>query len=280
VKTVQSRSALYLNVAIAAIAAAGIAVGLTLDTRTTPHQPKALPGKPPVPRNVPAAVRTQIVTAFKDWPHGSIDDMQRLGLEFLGGTTPAERYTSAVVQYFRGVALLWAGYPSDASQALEKAKSLGRNTMIHNQADSFLHSNYLQTAAPFYPVFQPTTKNALLEQGSRQQAEGHQVTALHLFERAAKLDPKDPQALTAVALGLFDEDNLAPTFGRLGPLTTRFPKSQVVHYYFGLVLAWTGRGSDAVTQFEQTVKLGPKTALGQQAERILEGIAGAKGSPG
>ncbi|HUK44964.1 MAG TPA: hypothetical protein VLV28_06700 [Gaiellaceae bacterium] len=271
----QSRHALYLNVAIAAVATAGIVVGLTLDTRTTPHQPKAMAGKPPVPKNLPAPVRSQIVSAFRDWPHGSIDDMQRLGLEYAGGATPKERYTSAVVQYFRGVALLWAGYPSDAEQALEKAKSLGKNTMIHNQADSFLHSNYLQTGPPFYPVFQPIQPSTLLEQGARLQVQGHQVSAERLYQRAARLHPDDAEAQVAAAVGLFDEDNLTPAFSHLGPLVQRFPKSQSVHYYLGLLLAWTGQGSQAIGQFEKAVKLGSTTPIGKQAAKILEGIAGA-----
>ena len=131
---------MYVNVAVAAIAAAGIVVGLTLDTRTAPAQPHALPGKPPVPVNVPACRCDR-----RSWPRsragrkGSIDAMQRLGLEHLGGDTPKERYVSAVVQYFRGVALDWAGYPIDGSAALDRAKTLGKNTMIHNQADALNH---------------------------------------------------------------------------------------------------------------------------------------------
>lgn len=57
-------------------------MGLTLDTRTTPFQPKALPGKPPVPTNLPAPYGSVIEAAFRSWPHGSIDQMQKLGLEY------------------------------------------------------------------------------------------------------------------------------------------------------------------------------------------------------
>ncbi len=101
-RRVAPRFRLYLTVAAAAIVAAGLVVGLTLDTRTTPTQPKAAPGKPPVPR-LTGAVGTEIVAAFRDWPHGSIDTMQRLGLEHDGGKTAAERSLSAIVQYYRGV---------------------------------------------------------------------------------------------------------------------------------------------------------------------------------
>ena len=49
-----------------------------------------------------------------------------------------------IVQYYRGLALLWAGYPADASQALESAKKFGRNTIIQSRADNFLHPNFFQ----------------------------------------------------------------------------------------------------------------------------------------
>ncbi len=264
---------MYVNVAVAAIAAAGIVIGLTLDTRTAPAQPHALPGKPPIPVNVPLQVRPQILAAFKSWPKGSIAAMQRLGLEHLGGDTPKERYVSAVVQYFRGVALDWAGYPIDGAAALDRAKTLGKNTMIHNQADALNHRGFLQTGPPFYPVFQPSVPNTLLEQGSRLQVEGHQVSAEHLFAKAAKLHPKDVEAQIAEAVGLFDEDNLLPTFSRLGPIVKANPRSQPAHYYFGLVLAWTGQPSDAIAQFKQTVMLDAKSPVGKQAEAILAGIA-------
>jgi tetratricopeptide (TPR) repeat protein len=271
---------MYVNVAVAAIAAAGIVIGLTLDTRTTPTQPKAFPGKPPMPVNVPASVRPQIDAAFKSWPKGSVAAMQRLGLAHLGGATPNERYVSAIVQYFRGVALDWAGYPIDASAALERAKTLGKNTMIHNEADALNHRGFLQTGPPFYPVFQPSVPNKLLQQGSQLQVQGHQVSAEHLYARAAKLDPKDIEARVAVAVGLFDEDNLLPSFSRLGPLVKQNPKSQAAHYYFGLVLAWTGQSSDAIAQFKKTVELDSKSPIGKQAESILAGIAKNEASIG
>ena len=275
----QSRASLYIAVAAAALVAAGIVVGLTLDTRTTPHQPQAATGKPPVPQGLTGAVGTQIETAFRDWPHGSISTMQRLGLQYLGGDTPKEREQSAIVQYYRGVALLWAGYPADAQNALEKAKSLGRDTIIQGRADNLLHPEYFQPGqGPPYPVFIPVTRNNLLEQGSRLQQQGHQISAERLFARAATEQPGDVEAQVAKAVALFDEDNLTPAFSNLGPLTAKFPKSQIVHYYLGYLLAWTAQGQLAISQFEKTVKLGPKTEIGKAATKFLAGIAASNAS--
>jgi hypothetical protein len=266
---------LYLSVAVIALAAAGIVIGLTLDTRTTPQQPKGASGKPPVPQGLTGPAAPEIVAAFENWPHGSIDIMQRLGLKYSGGKTPVERWNSALVQYYRGVALAWAGYPSDAQGAWESAKKLGRNTVIQSQADSFLHPEFFRpgSGGTTYPVFIPVSKNPLLRQGSVLQNQGHQISAERLYQRAARRSPGDVEAQVAAAIGLFDESNLTPVFSRLGPLVKAHPNSQIAHYYFGLLLVWTARGGPAIKQFEKTVKLGPNTELGKQAETILAGIA-------
>ncbi len=258
------RVSLYINVGLAAVAAAGLVVGLTLDTRTTPRQPSAIQGKPPVPKNLPAPYGPKIEAAFRSWPNGSIGAMQQLGLAYS---------KNAIVQYYRGLALLWAGYPSDAETALESAKKLGRNTIIQGKADNLLHPSFYQpSSGPSYPVFIPTRPNTLLSRGSRLQAQGHQVSAERLYQQAARLAPNDDEAQVAAAVGLFDEDNLTPSFSRLGPLTQRFPKSQSVRYYLGLLLAWTSQGSEAIKQFEKAVELGPKTEIGKAASQFLAGV--------
>jgi tetratricopeptide (TPR) repeat protein len=200
--------------------------------------------------------------------------MQRLGLRYNSGTTPAERRRSAIVQYYRGVALLWAGYPSDAQNALERAKKLGRDTIVQGRADNLLHPEFFQPAqGPPYPVFVPSMPNKLLQLGSRLQQQGRQISAERVYRRAVKAQPGNVEALVAQAVGLFDEDNLTPSFSHLGPLSARFPKSQLVHLYLGYLLVWTAQGKEAIDQFSQTVALGPTTALGKQAKQILDAIA-------
>jgi hypothetical protein len=264
---------LYVTVGVACLVAAGVVIGLTLDTRTTPHQPKPVPGKPPVPVGLTGPAAPAIVAAFKNWPHGSIDTMQKLGLQYSGGETTTERQRNAVVQFYRGVALLWAGYPSDAEQALETAKKLGRNTLIQGRADNLLHPNFFQpTSGSGYPVFVPVSKNPLLRQGSVLQSQGHQISAERLYQRAAKQNRQDVEAQVAAAVGLFDEDNLVQAFSHLGPLAQRFPRSQIVHYYVGLLSAWTAQGPEAIKQFKLTRSLGPTTVLGKQAGQFLAGL--------
>jgi tetratricopeptide (TPR) repeat protein len=262
---VSARLRVYLNVGLATLAVIGIVVGLTLDTRTDPVQPKPFPGKPPVPSGLSGAAGSMIEQAFREWPHGSIDAVQELGLEFP---------KNAVVQYYRGVALLWAGYPSDAEAALQLAMRYGTDTIIQGRADNLLHPDYYEpSSGPPYPVFQPTESNALLSQGSTLQAEGHQESAEKLYARAARLDPADPQAAVAVGVGLFNESNLSPSLSKLQAVIKRFPSSQSAHYYYGFLLAWTNQKTVAISEFERAVKLGPKTELGKAATSFLAGIA-------
>jgi tetratricopeptide (TPR) repeat protein len=267
-----SRAQLYLAVVIAAAAAAGLVIGITLDTRTTPRQPQAQAGAPPVPTNLPKPWGPRVEAAYRSWPHGSVDELQKLGLQYP---------KVAAVQFYRGFALLWAGYPSDAQTALERAKKLGRNTLIQSRADSLLHPEYLlPSSGPGYPVFVPIRPNPLLQRGSTLQGQGHQVSAEHLYQRAARLDPNDDQAQVAAAVGLFDEDNLTPAFSHLGPLTKRFPHSQIVRYYLGFLLVWTAQEDAAVKQFREAVKLGPTTPLGKTSSELLSRIASAGNAAG
>ena len=258
---------MYVNVAVAAIAAAGIVIGLTLDTRTAPAQPHALPGKPPDPGER-AARRCD----RRSWRRsrvgrkGSIAAMQRLGLEHLGG-----RHAEGALYQRRRAVLprcrARLGRLSDRrSAALDRAKTLGKNTMIHNQADALNHRGFLQTGPPFYPVFQPSVPNTLLEQGSRLQVEGHQVSAEHAVRAGGEASSErrrgsDRRGGRAVRRRQPAADVLTARPDREGespqpavPTTTSASCSR-------------GRVSprDAIAQFKQTVTLDPKSPMGKQA---------------
>jgi tetratricopeptide (TPR) repeat protein len=263
---VSGRLQIVLVVAVAAILAAGTVVGVTLATRQTPTQPKAQPGKPPLGPSLPTPAASSIRAAFRDWPKGGIDTMERLGHEY-----PRD----PVVQLYRGIALLWAGYPNDAEDVLRVAKRVGRDTPWEVQADSVLHPEF-QVG---YPTFHPLVANRLLEEGARLQQQGRQHSALRVFERAARQMPRSDEAEVAVAVARFDKDNLNASFSRLGPLTRTFPRSQTVRFYLGLLLAWTGQRDAAIAQFQKAVALGPRTELGRGAADFLARVhAGGTGS--
>lgn len=259
------RVQLLLTVAAAAIAAAGAVVSITLATRTTPPQPHAQSGKPPVPKSLPTPASAAIRKAFADWPRGSVDTMVKLAR-----TRPSD----PVVQLYTGIALLWAGYDGDASAALERTKKVGRDTIWELKADDVLHPQYFQDV----PVFVPTRPNRVLQRGSRLQQQGHQHSAERLYRRAASAAPNDDEAQVAAAVGLFDKDDLTLSFSHLGPLTSRFPRSQPVRFYLGLLLAWTGQRDAAIAQFRKAVSLGRTTTLGRQAAGFLARVGGSAGT--
>jgi predicted Zn-dependent protease len=253
---VSVRLRVFLVVAAAAAAAAIAVVGVTLATRQTPDQPQAQPGKPPLGQSIPSPAAARIRAAFTSWPKGSLEAMQELGRDY-----PRD----PVVQLYRGIALIWAGYPSDAATTLRRAKVVGRDTIWEVRADDLLHPEFFTG----YPIYQPLRPNALLSRGARLQREGHQHSARRVFDRAARLVPSSDEAQVAAAVARFDKDNLNESFSRLGPLTRRFPESQPVRFYLGLLLAWTGQREESIAQFRKTVALGRETKLGKAAAEFL-----------
>ncbi len=267
VKGMSPRVQMVAVVVVCALAAAGGAVGVTLATRDNPQQPNVEKGKPPIPKTLPGVAGRQIEAAFATWPHGTINAMQKLALSYPSakrGTAAA--HASALVQLYRGIALVWDGYDNDAETALEAAKHQGWNTPTEIQADNLLHPNYFTEG---YPQFIPVPASGPLERGARLQAAGHQHSAEAVYAAYAKAHPESDQAQVAAAVGLFDMDNINTSFGALGPLTATFPQSQVVRYYLGLLLVWTDQPAKALTQFKNTVKLGATTQYGKTATAFI-----------
>jgi len=247
-----------LAVGLAAVAGAAIVVGVVLATRQDPAQPKAQCGKAPLKALIVPGTGTPALNAEVSRSMGSVAKLEQLENRHPG---------SAVVQINFGRVLVCAGYLSDATQALEAAKRTGRDTQYEIDADQLLHPSFFPHG---YPVFAPSSgKIPLLVQGALLQREGHQHSAERLYAKAARLHPDDVEAQVAAAVGRFDEDNPSAAFSHLGPLAKRFPHSQLVRYYLGLLLVWIGQRDEAVAQFQQAVALGPHTALGKQVSGLL-----------
>jgi tetratricopeptide (TPR) repeat protein len=258
-----------LVVAATALAGAGAVTGVVLATRQDPPQPTlqcarasavVIPGI--------AGRGADVSAAFAAWPRGTVTRLQAL----------ANRYPrDPVVQFNYGLALECRGYLGDAQQVLERTKRVGRDTQYEIDADQLLHPAFFQGG---YPVFEPSTSDALLVRGSLLQRQGHQHSAERLYAKAAQLHPNDPEAQVAAAVGRFDMDNPSAAFSHLGPLAKRFPQSQVVRYYLGLLLVWIGQRDEAVAEFKQAVALGPGTTLGKQVAQLLARIErGGSGAP-
>jgi len=260
-------------VGAAAVAAGAVVLAVVLVTRQNPAQPKARcdgPASPLFVPGVPTGRAADVRSAF------ALPGKQAvLALEPVAQAAPRD----AVVQFNYGVALFCAGYLDEAAQAFRTAKSAGRDTLYEMRADEVLHPQYFTPADGLYPVFQQTRPYPLLAKGVLLQRRGHQHSAERVYARAARLSPRDDEAQVAAAIGRFDEDNLAASFSRLGPLVNRFPRSQSVRFHLGLLLAWTGQGDEAVRQFRLARQLGPATVLGREAAAFLSrlGEHGTKG---
>ena len=250
-----------LAVGFVAVAAAGVVTGVVLATRQSPAQPKVQCHGAPKPLLLPGVGSAQaaaaVRTAFSDWPSGTLQQLATL----------ARRYPSdPAVQFNYGSALFCRGYISDAEAAYRATKTGGRDTQYEIDADMILHPQFFQQG---YPIFEPTRPEPLLVRGVLLQREGHQHSAEKLYQQAARLHPNDDEAQVAAAVGRFDEDDLAASFSRLGPLARRFPRSQSVRFHLGLLLAWIGERDQAAHQFQLARALAPKTKLGREADLFL-----------
>jgi predicted Zn-dependent protease len=252
-----------LIVALLAVLAAGIVVGVVYATRQSPAQPEAQCKQRPKPLIVPGTPTANVAAV-----------RAALGLKPVAAARALEQLAyfapnDPVVQFNYGTALFCAGFVSDAEQAFRAAKQAGRDTFYEIQSDSILHPQYFSNG---YPPFQSESHDPLLVRGTILQRQGHQHSAERAWARAARLHPGSDEAQVAAAVGRFDMDNLSASFSRLGPLVRRFPRSQSVRYHLGLLLAWTGQRDQAVAEFRLARSLGPKTRLGKEANAFLGGL--------
>ena len=242
-------------------------VAVVLATRQTPAQPTAQCKQPPRAIVVPGVPTTQAAAVRRAL---ASEDLPTFGR--LARAHPRD----AVVQFNYATLLFCRGYFSDATSAFRQAKKVGRDTYYEVEADNLLHPQFFHPSnGPGYPIFEATRPNPLLERGIALQRDFHQHSAEKVYLEAARLHPNDPDAQVAAAVGRFDEDDIAAAFSHLGPLTTRFPKSQTVRYHLGLLLSWTGQRTQAVREFTLARRLGPTTPMGREAAEFLRGLARA-----
>jgi tetratricopeptide (TPR) repeat protein len=165
----------YLITAAVALAAAGLTVGLTLATRTTPPQPHRQSGLPPLVldlgvRTDPEAValrqaanlydggkaaqaaplfhryrslEAEVGSALADWPHGFGD---------LAALARAHRQSS-LVQLAYGLALYWRGDQAGAETAWRAARRAEPDTSYALRAEDLLHPNFPRGLPSFVPSF-------------------------------------------------------------------------------------------------------------------------------
>jgi hypothetical protein len=97
------------------------------------------------------------------------------------------------------------------------------------------------------------------------------VSARRWLDAAAKLDPS-PETLTAAAVAAFTKRKPVDAFGRLGPLTGRYPNAPVVRFHLGILLLWTRQLAKARTQLRMVVESHPDSLYGGEARKLLSAL--------
>jgi tetratricopeptide (TPR) repeat protein len=165
----------YLITAAVALAAAGVTVGVTLATRTTPPKLHKQAGRPPLILDLGVRTDAEAVTlrratdlydtgkvdqaaplfgryrsleaeigsSLADWPHGFGD------LASLARDNPR----SSLVQLAYGLALYWRGDQAGAEEAWRTARKAQPDTPYSLRAEDLLHPNFPRGLPTFVPSF-------------------------------------------------------------------------------------------------------------------------------
>jgi tetratricopeptide (TPR) repeat protein len=257
------RLRVWLVAGVAAIAAAGAAVGVTLATRSDVEErttkPPPFVGDPTAPPEVAREVRE----ALRAWPAGTVRRLRILA---------ARHPRSALVWFELGLALAFSGQDSDAERAWRQAESVQPDSPSAVRAQDLRHPGTAPGLPPFVPSFErpETVAEAHLVRGAAYQQALRPVSAEREFAAAARAAPTDPEALTAAAVGLYDKDRPALAFSQLGPLARRFPHAQTVRFHLGVLLIYFRDLPRARRELALARAQGPRTRLGKRAETLLK----------
>ena len=258
-----ARVKVWIIVAVAALAAAGTAVGVTLATRTDVEHQRSKP--PPFVADPTASpeIAKAVREALAAWPAGTARRLRIL----------AARYpNSGLVRLELGLALALTGQQNDAVAAWKEAERVQSDSPSAVRAQDLRHPGTAPGLPPFVPSFTQPENGAQsrLLRGALFQQALRPVSAEREFEAAVRVAPNDPEALTAAAVGLYDKDRPALAFSHLGPLVRRFPHEQTVRFHLGLLLIYFGDLSRARHQLALAEAEGPQTRLGNKARTLLK----------
>jgi tetratricopeptide (TPR) repeat protein len=232
----------------------------------------------------------EIGAAFSAWPGSGLATLQRLA---------QEHPQDSLVLLHLGYANLWAGDSEQATAAWRRAAFAQPDTMSAQRADDALHPGFPPGEPLFVPSFAPPARLArlspprqferLAKDAAKQDARakllygvalqrlGRRISARRQYDAAARLDPNDPEARVAAALGRFDKSKPSAAFSRLGPLTKRYPHAATVRFHLGLMLLWLARAqpgalAEGKRQLRLAQKEQPGSPLAREAKKLLAGL--------
>jgi tetratricopeptide (TPR) repeat protein len=221
-------------------------------------------------------VQAQLGIAFAKWP--DLDDVERIA---------AQNPRNAVAQLHLGLALVYAGRDADAAKTLKRVETQFPDSPSSVNAESLLYSRDLPGLPVLVvPVNLPSAPTlaqqvaiaARAARGGDAQAKlrygfmlwrlQRRVSARRWFDAAAKREPS-AETLTAAAVSAFTKRNPVAAFGRLGPLTGRYPNAPVVRFHLGILLLWTHQVAKGETQLKMVAASHPDSLYGKEAQRLL-----------
>ena len=231
------------------------------------------------------SLEAQVGAALAAWPNGSLGRLQVLA---------SDHPSSAMVALHLGLALYWSHRDAEAASAWRDAATVQPDTPYAVRASDFLHPRF----APGLPVFTPSFEiplrirvlpparqvealargaatggaRARILYGVTLQRLGRPLSAEAEFAAAARLEPNDPEARVAAAVGLFDKDDPGRAFGRLGPLSRTFPQAQTVRFHLGVLLLWMAQVGQARKELRLARIENPHSSLGKQASDYLAAL--------
>jgi tetratricopeptide (TPR) repeat protein len=250
------RLRVWTVVAASALGAAGLAVAVTLATRTDVEAERSKPPPFLADPTAPRAVAREVREALDAWPAGTVRRLRILA---------ARNPRNALVRLELGLALALSGQNEDARRWWREAERVQPDSPSAVRAQDLRHPR----TPPGLPPFVPNSRNPHLLRGAGFQQALRPISARREFAAAVRAAPNDPETLTAQAVGLYDKDRPAVAFSRLGPLARRFPQAQTVRFHLGLLLIYFGDLPRARRQLALAEAAGPQTRLGKRARTLL-----------
>jgi tetratricopeptide (TPR) repeat protein len=235
-----------------------------------------------------ASLQARVGAALATWPDGS-----RARLEQLARANPA----SGAVLFHLGLARYWEGDREGAVDVWRTTRTRAPNSAYGIRATDLLFRRFPPGLPSFIPSFRadrsvtrlaPAAQLAALERNARgrdvrakllyglalQRLE-RPISARRQYSAAARLEPENPEALVADAVGRFDKAHPERAFSRLGPLTRRFPRAATVRFHLGVLLLWLGQLEGARQQLNAAADR-TNSPLAREAKRLLTRLEGVR----
>ena len=234
------------------------------------------------------SLQAEVGRALSTWPDGSL-----ARLEELARGNPA----SGTVLFHLGLARFWDGDSDGALAAWRLTRQQDPDTAYAVRASDLVFRKFPPGLPAFIPSFhtdpevarlRPARQLAALERNARRrdvrakllygvalQRLERPISAREQFTAAARLTPKNAEALVADAVGRFDKARPEQAFSRLGPLTRRYPRAATVRFHLGLMLLWLSEVDAAKRQLRLAAAL-KGSPLAREAKRLLTRLEGVR----